>query len=62
MRNKGGLVIIPSAALETMNLGTVLGAKAYQDQSLNPPSAGHTPIHNHEQDKGEDDNGGESDE
>ena len=33
MRNKGGLVVVPSGALDTMNLGTVLGAKAYQDQS-----------------------------
>jgi hypothetical protein len=29
MRNKGGMVLVPSAALETMNLGTVLGASAY---------------------------------
>ena len=31
MRNKGGLVLLPSAALQTMNLGTVLGAKVYQE-------------------------------
>lgn len=30
MRNKGGMVLVPSAALETMNLGTVLGASAYK--------------------------------
>lgn len=30
IRNKGGLVLVPSDALRTMNLGTVLGAKAYQ--------------------------------
>ena len=29
MRNKGGMVLVPSSALETMNLGTVLGASAY---------------------------------
>ncbi len=29
MRTKGGLVIVPSEALKGMNLGTVLGAKAY---------------------------------
>lgn len=29
MRNKGGLVLVPASALESMNLGTVLGASAY---------------------------------
>lgn len=29
MRNKGGLVLVPASALETMNIGTVLGASAY---------------------------------
>ncbi len=29
MRNKGGMVLVPSSALESMNLGTVLGASAY---------------------------------
>ncbi len=29
MRNKGGLVLTPAAALESMNLGTVLGTAAY---------------------------------
>lgn len=50
MRNKGGLVLVPATALESMNLGTVLGAKAYQDRlpidesdsgaSDNDPAAG----------------------
>jgi len=29
LKNKGGLVLVPSSALEGMNLGTVMGAKAY---------------------------------
>ena len=29
MRNKGGMVLVPASALETMNLGTVLGTTAY---------------------------------
>lgn len=29
MRNKGGLVLVPASALESMNVGTVLGASAY---------------------------------
>ena len=29
IRNKGGLVLVPASALETMNLGTVLGTSAY---------------------------------
>ncbi len=29
IRNKGGLVLVPSSALESMNLGAVLGASAY---------------------------------
>ncbi len=29
MRNKGGLVLVPSSALETMNLGPVFGAASY---------------------------------
>ena len=39
MRNKGGMVLVPSSALETMNLGTVLGATAYKkkiDKEDNP--------------------------
>jgi regulator of protease activity HflC (stomatin/prohibitin superfamily) len=32
IRNKGGLVLLPSDALETMNLGSVLGVKAYHDR------------------------------
>ena len=31
IRNKGGLVLTPASALETMNLGTVLGSAAYGD-------------------------------
>ena len=40
IRNKGGLVLLPSSALESMNLGTVLGTKAYVDRAAvpaNPP-------------------------
>ncbi|MFW6293661.1 MAG: hypothetical protein ACOC7V_15245 [Spirochaetota bacterium] len=33
IRNKGGLVLLPSDALQTMNLGTVLGAKAFHDRT-----------------------------
>jgi regulator of protease activity HflC (stomatin/prohibitin superfamily) len=40
IRNKGGLVLVPASALETMNLGTVLGAKAYSDRG-----AGSAPDH-----------------
>ncbi|MCK5734820.1 MAG: hypothetical protein KAH21_00025, partial [Spirochaetaceae bacterium] len=29
IRNKGGLVLAPASALETMNLGTILGTAAY---------------------------------
>ncbi|MFW5683742.1 MAG: slipin family protein [Spirochaetota bacterium] len=32
VRTKGGLVLVPSDALKGMNLGTVLGARAYQGQ------------------------------
>jgi regulator of protease activity HflC (stomatin/prohibitin superfamily) len=31
IRHKGGLVLVPSDALRSMNLGTVLGAKAFHD-------------------------------
>jgi regulator of protease activity HflC (stomatin/prohibitin superfamily) len=31
IRTKGGLVLVPSEALKGMNLGTVLGTKAYHD-------------------------------
>ena len=34
IRNKGGLILVPASALENMNLGTVLGAKAYGDEML----------------------------
>lgn len=40
IRNKGGLVLVPSDALRTMNLGTVLGAKAYQAGGFDPTAAG----------------------
>jgi regulator of protease activity HflC (stomatin/prohibitin superfamily) len=30
MRNKGGMVLVPTSALDSMNLGTVLGASAYE--------------------------------
>jgi SPFH domain/Band 7 family protein len=33
IRNKGGLILVPASALETMNLGTVLGAKAFSDRA-----------------------------
>ena len=33
IRNKGGLVLAPASALETMNLGTVLGTAAYGGHS-----------------------------
>ena len=35
MRNKGGLVLVPASALETMNLGTVLGTRAYHQNLVN---------------------------
>jgi regulator of protease activity HflC (stomatin/prohibitin superfamily) len=44
IRNKGGLVLVPSSALEAMNLGTVMGAKVYSDsQAVPPPAAGTGP-------------------
>ena len=36
IRNKGGLVLVPSDALRSMNLGTVLGAKAYESGGFDP--------------------------
>ena len=33
MRNKGGLVMVPSSALDSMNVGTVLGASAFHKQT-----------------------------
>jgi hypothetical protein len=33
MRNKGGLVLAPASALESMNLGTILGTAAYGKKS-----------------------------
>ncbi|MFP4114362.1 MAG: slipin family protein [Spirochaetales bacterium] len=44
IRNKGGLVLLPSDALETMNLGSVLGVKAHHDRhvaSTGSDAAGH---------------------
>ena len=38
MRNKGGLVLVPSSALESMNVGTVLGASAYGKQIAQDPA------------------------
>jgi hypothetical protein len=32
IRNKGGLVLVPSDALRSMNLGTVMGAKVYSER------------------------------
>jgi regulator of protease activity HflC (stomatin/prohibitin superfamily) len=40
MRNKGGLVLVPSDALQGMNLGAVLGIKTYQERGAAPPPAG----------------------
>ena len=40
MRNKGGLVLVPSDALQGMNLGAVLGLKAYRERGATPPTAG----------------------
>ncbi len=37
MRDKGGLVLVPASALESMNIGTVLGASAYGKQALQEP-------------------------
>lgn len=36
IRNKGGLILAPASALETMNLGTVLGAKVYKESRDRP--------------------------
>jgi hypothetical protein len=55
MRNRGGLVLVPSAALEGMNLGTVLGAKAYHEQTKNPSSQDDSPAHAQKEDKSESD-------
>ncbi len=38
IRNKGGLVMVPSSALESMNVGTVLGASAFAAQADQPVS------------------------
>ena len=35
IRNKGGMVLVPSSALDSMNLGTVLGASAYGKKMAN---------------------------
>jgi hypothetical protein len=39
MRNKGGLVLVPASALETMNIGTVLGVSAYGKQAVQESGA-----------------------
>ena len=53
MRNKGGLILVPSGALDSMNLGTVLGAKAYQDRAATtaPAAAESTHIESKEADE-----------
>ncbi len=38
IRNKGGLILVPASALESMNLGTVLGAKVYAEKGSVDPS------------------------
>ena len=42
MRNKGGLVLVPASALESMNLGTVLGTKVYADKQAASDASGTT--------------------
>lgn len=39
IRSKGGMVLVPASALETMNLGTVLGANAYARKTLEENTA-----------------------
>ena len=55
MRNRGGLVLVPSAALEGMNLGAVLGAKAYHEQTKKPPPRDDLPARTQEEGKSEND-------
>ena len=55
MRNKGGLVLVPASALESMNLGTVLGASAYAKKTSEPPEA-ESPRERETHDKEIDDN------
>ena len=43
IRNKGGLVLAPASALESMNLGTVLGTAAYGAASGAVPDIRHEP-------------------
>lgn len=43
IKNKGGLVLVPASALANMNLGTVLGAKAYTETSGAPGDTGAEP-------------------
>ncbi len=43
IRSKGGMVLVPSSALETMNLGTVLGATAYAKREGGSPGAATDP-------------------
>jgi regulator of protease activity HflC (stomatin/prohibitin superfamily) len=42
VRNKGGLVLVPASALESMNLGTVLGTKVYADKQAVSDASGTT--------------------
>lgn len=43
IRNKGGMVLVPASALETMNLGTVLGTTAYAKKATDGPAGAITP-------------------
>ena len=47
IRNKGGMVLVPSSALDSMNLGTVLGATAYAKKNLksSDTTPGNVPEH-----------------
>ncbi len=36
-QNKNSLMLLPSSALESMNLGTALGAAAFQKEEKNDP-------------------------
>jgi regulator of protease activity HflC (stomatin/prohibitin superfamily) len=63
IRNKGGLILVPSSALEGMNLGTILGAKAYMGHGLSSDeSPGHGDHPKREADAPADGASGESEE
>ena len=49
MRNKGGLVLVPSSALGSMNIGTVLGTGAYEKDLAQRPEVSRqdTPATSH---------------